>query len=78
MVDGTPTLVVSEGEFLMDNMDGVRVSSEEVYSEMHQAGLSRLDQIRRAALETDGKIRFIPYERSESQARRSGSKEPLA
>ena len=39
-----------------------RVSAEEVFSEMHKAGLERLEQVRWAILESDGKIAIVPTE----------------
>lgn len=60
MVSETHTLLVSDGEFLTDTMNGIRVSSEEVYPEVHQAGLSNADPVQWAIQETDGKISFDP------------------
>ena len=38
----------------------LRVAPEELYAEMHKAGLARLSQVEFAILETDGKIAFLP------------------
>jgi uncharacterized membrane protein YcaP (DUF421 family) len=61
-VDGQPTVLVSDGQFVDKNLDFERVQPEEVYSEMHKVGLSELDQVRWAILETDGKISIISAE----------------
>lgn len=55
-----PAVLVHCGKLLRRNMDLERVSSEEIFAEMRRVGLERLDQVRWALLESDGKISVIP------------------
>lgn len=64
IVSGSPSVLVSHGEFIESNLNRERMSPEEVFGEMRKAGLHRLDQVRWAVLESDGKISFIPEDES--------------
>jgi uncharacterized membrane protein YcaP (DUF421 family) len=59
-IEGEPTLLVRSGKLLTEALQRERVSPEELYAEMHKAGLARLSQVEFAILETDGKIAFLP------------------
>lgn len=59
LVGGEPTLLVTDGRMLTANMDRERISAEELYCEIHQAGLERLSQVRWAILETNGRISIV-------------------
>lgn len=61
-ISGTPTVLVRSGRYVEENMNRERLSPEELLAEMHKAGYERLDQIRWAILEDDGKIALIPKE----------------
>lgn len=63
VVEGTPTVLVHDGRFAEANLNKERISPEEVYSELHKVGLERIDQVRWAILEGDGKIAVVPKER---------------
>lgn len=62
-IESTPTVLISHGKLLEEHMNRERVGPSEIYGEMHKAGLVKLEQVRWAILETDGKISFIPAER---------------
>jgi uncharacterized membrane protein YcaP (DUF421 family) len=62
VVSSSPTVIVSRGKFLEDNMNKERVTPEEVLTEMHKSGLYELSQVKWAVLETDGKISIVPEE----------------
>jgi uncharacterized membrane protein YcaP (DUF421 family) len=59
---GSPTLLVADGRYLEANMNRERVTPGEIASEMHRYGLSRLEEVCWAILETDGNITIIPRE----------------
>lgn len=61
LIAGIPTVLAANGEFIADNMNKERISPEEVYTELHKAGLERVQQARWVILETDGKVAVIPY-----------------
>jgi uncharacterized membrane protein YcaP (DUF421 family) len=60
MLEGEPTLLVAHGRMLTENMDGERVTPDELFAEMRKSGLERLSQVRWAVLESDGKISVVP------------------
>lgn len=66
VVAGSPTVLVSHGQFLPDNMNKERITPDEVYTEMHKVGLHDVAQIQWAVLESDGKISFIPIDQRPS------------
>lgn len=62
VISGTPTVLVRSGKYVEENMNRERIAPEELLAEMHKAGYVRLEQIRWAILEGDGKIALIPVE----------------
>ena len=67
-ITGTPTVLVYHGQLVPDHMHKERVTEDEIFGEMHKSGLDRLEQVRWAILESDGKIAIIP-EALEDQVR---------
>lgn len=65
VVSSSPTVLVSDGRFIQQHLNEERVSPDEVFSEMHKAGLYELRQVRWAILETDGRISLVPVNRQE-------------
>lgn len=59
-IGGEPTLLVAKGRLLTRNLNRERIAPEEIYSEMHKAGLDKLSAVRWAVLETDGRIAIVP------------------
>jgi uncharacterized membrane protein YcaP (DUF421 family) len=60
LVEGQPTILVSGGKTIDHNLKRERVTVDEVFAELHKAGLHELEQVRWAILEPDGKIAIIP------------------
>lgn len=60
VVTGEPALLVARGRLLTENMNRERIAPEELYGEMHRAGVERLAQVRWAILETTGQISIVP------------------
>jgi uncharacterized membrane protein YcaP (DUF421 family) len=61
VIDGVPVLLVDNGELLRGPMNRERVDSEDIMSQARLThGLERLDQVKYAILERDGKISIIP------------------
>jgi uncharacterized membrane protein YcaP (DUF421 family) len=67
-IAGEPTVLVYHGKLVPEHLHKERVTESELFSEMHKSGLDRLEQVRWAILESDGKIAIIP-EDSGDQAR---------
>jgi uncharacterized membrane protein YcaP (DUF421 family) len=64
MVAGAPAVLVRHGLLVPKHLDRERVSPGEVLDAMHAAGLHRMNEVRWAILETDGRITVIPWEPS--------------
>lgn len=60
VISGEPSVLVSHGEFIEDNLNKEHVDAAEIFGAMHSSGLYRLEQVKWAILETDGKISIIP------------------
>ena len=64
-VAGVPAVLVRHGYLVPSNLERERVAPGEVLDAMHAAGLHRMEQVRWAILETDGRITVIPWDPSE-------------
>lgn len=62
VISGTPTVLVRSGRYIEENMNRERIAPDELLAEMHKAGYERIEQLRWAILEDDGKISLIPVE----------------
>ncbi|MDI6834891.1 MAG: DUF421 domain-containing protein [Rhizobiaceae bacterium] len=60
MVDGTPTVLVREGEVDTSALRWARLDEEDLLAAGRRQGLTSLDQIRFAILEASGGISIIP------------------
>jgi uncharacterized membrane protein YcaP (DUF421 family) len=60
--EGEPVVLVQHGYLVPSAMHRERVSPQEIRSEMHKAGLERMEQVKWGVLEPDGKISFVPWE----------------
>lgn len=60
--EGQPAVLVHHGQLVESNLDRERISPSELYSELRKSGLERLEQVRWAVLEGDGKISIVPIE----------------
>ena len=67
VLEGDPTILVRDGKLLERNLRRERVTPEEVFSEMHLAGIERIEDVRWAILEAEGKIAIVPTS-TQSQA----------
>ncbi|HSL43671.1 MAG TPA: YetF domain-containing protein [Anaerolineales bacterium] len=59
-IEGQPSLLVVHGKPIEENLNKERLTPDEIFSEMHKTGLDRLEQVKWAILETDGKIAIVP------------------
>ncbi len=60
LVDGTPVIVFEKGEWHQDRMRGLRILESDIMAAARQKGLMRLEQVRYAVIERDGKVSIIP------------------
>jgi len=63
LVDGEPMIIVEYGQMLGQRVRKSRIDESDILeAARHSQGLERLDQIKFAILEKDGKISIIPNE----------------
>jgi uncharacterized membrane protein YcaP (DUF421 family) len=62
VTEGVPVVLVQHGSLVQSALHHERVSPDEVVSELHKAGLERLEQVKWGVLEPDGKISFVPWQ----------------
>ena len=60
LVDGTPVVVYERGDWHPDRMRGMRILESDVMAAVRQKGLMRLEQVRYAVVERDGKVSIVP------------------
>jgi uncharacterized membrane protein YcaP (DUF421 family) len=63
LVEGTPVVLVHSGKLIVETMNKERVTAEELFAELHSAGLQELKEVKWAILDSDGKIAIIPEEK---------------
>ena len=59
-VEGTPTLLVHDGQFIAGHLKGEGIDENEVLMAMREHGIDDIRQVRTAVLEVDGSISIIP------------------
>jgi uncharacterized membrane protein YcaP (DUF421 family) len=58
-LEGTPIIVVENGELLEQNLKRERLDPDEVYEQARLQGIAHLSDVQWGVLETTGKISFI-------------------
>jgi uncharacterized membrane protein YcaP (DUF421 family) len=61
IVDGTPVVVFEHGRWNERRMRALRLTEQDVMAAVRQRGLERLEQVRYAVAERDGKIAIIEH-----------------
>jgi uncharacterized membrane protein YcaP (DUF421 family) len=59
VLEGTPVIIVQEGQPVLANLKRERLTVEEILAEARHEQIESLDKIKWAVLETSGKISFI-------------------
>lgn len=70
-LSGEPAVLVIDGELQPRAMNKERVSVGEIFTEIHKSGIERLEDVKWAILEADGKISVIPKRELTTAAIRS-------
>src|SRR5688572_7767166 len=60
VIAGEPSILVRRGKLLDGAMNAARVTEDEIFEEMHKAGLLTLEQVEWGILEPDGRISIVP------------------
>jgi len=66
--EAPPSLVVYHGRIVEEVMDKDRVRPDEIFAEMHKAGIERLDQVKWGFLEPDGMMAFVRVDQEDTRA----------
>lgn len=69
-VGGTATILIEDGKFLPEHLNKENLEEDEVLMAMREHGVERLDQVRKAILETDGSISIVAHENAAIKAKR--------
>jgi uncharacterized membrane protein YcaP (DUF421 family) len=59
IVDGTPVVVYEKGHWHRTRMRALRLNEQDIMAAARQRGLERLEQVRYAVAERDGKIAIV-------------------
>lgn len=60
VVESTPSVLAHDGKLVERNLRLERITPDELFSVMQQHGYDRLEQVKWAILQTDGKIAVVP------------------
>jgi uncharacterized membrane protein YcaP (DUF421 family) len=61
-VEGTPTLLIHNGEFVRENLRRENVQVDEVMMSLREHGVADVSEVKLAVLETDGSISIVPLD----------------
>jgi uncharacterized membrane protein YcaP (DUF421 family) len=64
VIAGEPAILVRHGKLLDGAMNAARVTEDEIFGEMHKAGLLKLEQVDWGILEPDGRIAIVPVRKA--------------
>jgi uncharacterized membrane protein YcaP (DUF421 family) len=64
--EAPPSVLVRNGQIIEQTIHLNRVRPDEIFSEMHKAGIEDLSQVKWALLEPDGKMSFIRVDGAET------------
>ena len=67
VAEAPPSVLVKYGKFVEANLHKDRVRPDEIYSEMHKAGIEQLSEIKWGFLEPDGQMSFIKLSSEDQQ-----------
>ena len=59
LIDGAPVVIFEHGAWRDDRMRSLRIEKQDVMAAARQRGLERLEQVRYAVVERDGKVSII-------------------
>ncbi len=69
-VEGSPTLLISNGEFVEDHLRREGLDKDEVLMAIREHGVAAVKDVRMAVLETDGSISIVPADAKSMRTRR--------
>ncbi|RYF83233.1 MAG: DUF421 domain-containing protein [Comamonadaceae bacterium] len=63
-MDGKPVTVIEDGMYKLESLEGLNMSSSELFMELRQKGVEHLGQVRLAILETDGDLSVYFFDKA--------------
>jgi uncharacterized membrane protein YcaP (DUF421 family) len=63
VLEGSPIVLIADGELLEGNLKAQRMTVEEVRTEARQQSIARMEDVRWAVLESNGRISFLTDQR---------------
>jgi len=69
-VEGTPTLLISNGEFVSQHLRREGIDEDEVVMAIREHGVADVKDVRMAVLETDGSISIVPADAKAMRTRK--------
>lgn len=60
LTESEPRVLVADGKLCEDALHNERITTDELFSEMHKHGITELSELRWAVLEGSGDIAFVP------------------
>jgi uncharacterized membrane protein YcaP (DUF421 family) len=69
-VEGSPTLLISEGQFVEGNLRREGLNEDEVMMAIREHGVGDLKDVRMAVLEVDGSISIVPADTQTMRTRK--------
>lgn len=68
VVEAPPSLVVYHGRILEEVIHKERLRPDEIFAEMHKAGIERLDDVKWGFIEADGMMSFVREDGEDTHA----------
>jgi len=69
-VEGTPTLLINNGEFVTQHLRREGIDEDEVLMVIREHGVADVGEVRMAVLETDGSISIVPADAKAMRTRK--------
>jgi uncharacterized membrane protein YcaP (DUF421 family) len=69
-VEGTPAVLINNGEFVMANLRRESLDPDEVMMAIREHGVDKLEDVKMAILEVDGSISIVPKDSATIRTRR--------
>lgn len=75
-MEAQPIILVKNGRMLHKNMRREYITQSELLSQLREQGIDKLSQVKRARLESDGKLSLIEMDQKTSQHAEPQDKDP--
>jgi uncharacterized membrane protein YcaP (DUF421 family) len=69
-IEGSPTLLVKDGQIILPNLRREGIDADEVLMALREHGVGSLQDVQIAVLETDGSISVVPVDSSVTRTKR--------